>query len=331
MDSDCHLSSSLIMSSSSTLATVAVAASSSVVPRYNVTFVGPSRSGKTQLISQKRYGSFSDTYVPTLGVEFTSWLCAAADPSVQLAIWDASGDVRYQSISMSHFCAAQVIVYVFDASSVDCANESLHNLELLASAADCSRASSRRRRRDVIRLLVANKVDSETRCTRWSNIDTFMQRHCTKDTPLYWCSPRTNTGVDALFDGILSQLRTRRIKPISYVHVGGISAANRTSSRARSGSLERELATDDALCTNVDLSYRTASTTPAVRRCSSRADDYDDDDDCSDAAHYYPSPSPLQISRYEFVKSSSSSWLETFKSLVQCLLCTRLFAKPCST
>ena len=85
------------------------------LPRFKVVALGEQSSGKTSLVVRLIYGSFHETYMGTIGIDFmaTNMYLEGRKP-IQLQIWDTAGQERFHSLLPSYLRDARLVFLVYD-------------------------------------------------------------------------------------------------------------------------------------------------------------------------------------------------------------------------
>eukprot|EP00831_Metopus_contortus_P067078 TRINITY_DN59826_c0_g1_i1.p1 TRINITY_DN59826_c0_g1~~TRINITY_DN59826_c0_g1_i1.p1 ORF type:complete len:228 (-),score=33.06 TRINITY_DN59826_c0_g1_i1:96-749(-) len=92
--------------------------SSSSAEGYKVIVLGNSCVGKTSVIRQLAYGTFSTTITTTISSDFvTKKIDVRPGRSLSLNIWDTAGQEAYRSLARGMYHEACVAVLVFDITS----------------------------------------------------------------------------------------------------------------------------------------------------------------------------------------------------------------------
>jgi Ras-related protein Rab-1A len=94
--------------------------------------------------------SYTESYLPTIGVDFKIRTLALEDKQVKLSIWDTAGQERFRTITSAYYRGANGIVLVFDITNLD----SYKNVERWMT--DVLRYSNP----DVPVILIGNKTDA---------------------------------------------------------------------------------------------------------------------------------------------------------------------------
>lgn len=79
--------------------------------QIKVMFVGDSETGtKTSLIKRFTDGSFSDSYVPSVGVDFRSKEIHICGMDVSLQLWDTSGSKKFRTALPTYYRMAHCFI-----------------------------------------------------------------------------------------------------------------------------------------------------------------------------------------------------------------------------
>ncbi|CAF0806093.1 unnamed protein product [Rotaria sordida] len=116
---------------------------------YKILFIGDSAVGKTSLMFRFADNTFTETFTPTIGIDFKVKTIFLRDKSIKLQLWDTAGQEKFYNITRSYYRNADAIVLVYDrtvASSFQNISRWMKNID--ENAPD-----------DVIRILVGNKSD----------------------------------------------------------------------------------------------------------------------------------------------------------------------------
>lgn|ERR1719264_141370 len=85
--------------------------------KHKIAFLGDSGVGKTSLINQFIYGTFSLNHNPTIGIDYLSKIINTGERSIRLQIWDTAGQERFRSLIPSYIRDASAIIIVYDVTS----------------------------------------------------------------------------------------------------------------------------------------------------------------------------------------------------------------------
>jgi small GTP-binding protein len=134
---------------------------------FRVLFVGDDSVGKTSLLQRYVEHTFSDMYMPTIGIDFkistvklnkkvTLNAKRSEDKVIKLQLYDTGGGDHFRSIVSAYYPNADAIVIVYDISDIDSfshverwLHDALHNKKNNLSTKDQS----------VPKFLIGNKTD----------------------------------------------------------------------------------------------------------------------------------------------------------------------------
>ncbi|KAK4535972.1 hypothetical protein CDCA_CDCA06G1997 [Cyanidium caldarium] len=117
---------------------------------FKLLLIGDSGVGKSCLLLRFAEGSFSSSYMSTIGVDFKIKSIQLDDGKVvKLQIWDTAGQERFRTITSSYYRGAHGIIIVFDVTDA----ESFQNVSTWVSEIEHYASES------VCKLLVGNKTD----------------------------------------------------------------------------------------------------------------------------------------------------------------------------
>ena len=118
---------------------------------FKVLLLGNSDVGKSSLLLRYVDAVWSDTFVPTIGVDFKVKTIDIGDKKVKLQIWDTAGQERFRNVVSTYFRGAHGILLIYDVTNRD----SFKNLEnwLIEIEKNASE--------NVLKILIGNKNDLE--------------------------------------------------------------------------------------------------------------------------------------------------------------------------
>eukprot|EP00163_Fabomonas_tropica_P010149 TRINITY_DN201_c0_g1_i9.p1 TRINITY_DN201_c0_g1~~TRINITY_DN201_c0_g1_i9.p1 ORF type:complete len:214 (-),score=57.16 TRINITY_DN201_c0_g1_i9:561-1202(-) len=114
-----------------------------------VLMVGDSGVGKSTILTQYADGTFNNSSIPTIGVDFKIRTTQVGDHVVKAQIWDTAGQDRFRTITNQYYRGSEVVIVAFDVTNAD----SFHNVHYWLEELD------RHAPEDVQLLLVGNKCD----------------------------------------------------------------------------------------------------------------------------------------------------------------------------
>jgi small GTP-binding protein len=81
---------------------------------FKVVLVGDAEVGKTSLTTRFAYGTFTDGYISTLGVDFIVKSIPLNNYIVKLQAWDTAGQERYSGVRPIYYRGAKGALLVYD-------------------------------------------------------------------------------------------------------------------------------------------------------------------------------------------------------------------------
>jgi Ras-related protein Rab-18 len=161
-----------------------------------VLLLGQSGVGKSSLMLRFSSDSFNPEQVTTIGVDFRVRpvdVGAENGGTVNVQVWDTAGQERFRTLTSSYYRGAHGIIFVHDATS----EATLENVRHWLDEAEAYCAG-----RDVVKLLVTNKVDllaafEEEEAQRLKGVASDFAR--SQRMLHFFCSAKTSEGVQAAF------------------------------------------------------------------------------------------------------------------------------------
>ena len=90
---------------------------------FKIVTIGEPAVGKTSLIRRFTTGKFSESYLKTIGADFTIKYLDYPDKRVLLQIWDLAGDSRFKWIRRDYYQEANGCLIVYDLTRKETYNE----------------------------------------------------------------------------------------------------------------------------------------------------------------------------------------------------------------
>ena len=118
---------------------------------FKVLLLGNSDVGKSSLLLRYVDGTWSDSFVPTIGVDFKIKTMEINSKKVKMQIWDTAGQERFRNVISSYFRGGHGILLIYDVTDRD-SFKNLGNwlIEIEKNA-----------NKDVLKILIGNKCDLE--------------------------------------------------------------------------------------------------------------------------------------------------------------------------
>eukprot|EP01119_Soliformovum_irregulare_P003363 TRINITY_DN137_c0_g1_i1.p1 TRINITY_DN137_c0_g1~~TRINITY_DN137_c0_g1_i1.p1 ORF type:complete len:203 (+),score=45.66 TRINITY_DN137_c0_g1_i1:82-690(+) len=86
---------------------------------FSILIVGEAGAGKSCILLKYVDGTFTDTFISTIGVDFKVKYLDLDDRRIKLQIWDTAGQERYRAIVSSFYRGAAGILVVFDLTDIN--------------------------------------------------------------------------------------------------------------------------------------------------------------------------------------------------------------------
>eukprot|EP00761_Pharyngomonas_kirbyi_P008402 gb/GECH01008413.1/.p1 GENE.gb/GECH01008413.1/~~gb/GECH01008413.1/.p1 ORF type:complete len:202 (+),score=44.77 gb/GECH01008413.1/:1-606(+) len=154
---------------------------------FKLLLIGDSGVGKSSLVLRFSDGTFSDSYVSTLGVDFKIRTLVLDGKKFKLQIWDTAGQERFKTITTAYYRGAHGVIIVYDITS----RKSFNNVSMWLNQIDKDAAES------IAKLLIGNKSDLEDQRAVSTADGTEMARSL--QIPFIESSAKLSTNVDEAF------------------------------------------------------------------------------------------------------------------------------------
>ncbi|CAH3182233.1 unnamed protein product, partial [Porites evermanni] len=165
-----------------------------VLTTLKILIVGESGVGKSSLLLRFTDDTFDPDIGATIGVDFKVKTLTIDGNKAKLAIWDTAGQERFRTLTPSYYRGAQGVILVYDTSSretFDKLEEWLNEVEMYST------------KKDIIKMLVGNKIDKEGREVDRKQGLQFARRH---SMLFIEASARTKEGVQLAFEELVEKI-----------------------------------------------------------------------------------------------------------------------------
>jgi small GTP-binding protein len=96
-----------------------------------VLITGSFAVGKTSLFHRFVYNTFSEQYLTTIGVKVDKRVVEVNGEPLSLILWDIAGEVSQKKVPKTYFLGASAVIYVFDLSRKQTADNLKSDLKLI--------------------------------------------------------------------------------------------------------------------------------------------------------------------------------------------------------
>lgn len=165
-----------------------------VLTTLKILIIGESGVGKSSLLLRFTDDTFDPDIGATIGVDFKVKTLTVDGNKAKLAIWDTAGQERFRTLTPSYYRGAQGVILVYDASSretFDKLEEWLNEIEMYST------------KKDIIKMLVGNKIDKKEREVERTQGVQFARRH---SMLFIEASARTKEGVQLAFEELVEKI-----------------------------------------------------------------------------------------------------------------------------
>lgn len=161
--------------------------------------IGDSGVGKTCLMLRYAQGTFSETFITTVGIDYKYKFIEIDGKKVRLEIWDTAGQERFKAITRSYLRGAQGILCVYDVTDSNSYEHVSSWMLQIKQYADLK----------VVKVLVGNKCDLEQRrAVKFEDGKSLAAK--SDEIPFFECSAKQETNVKEAFE-TLARLVLKKI------------------------------------------------------------------------------------------------------------------------
>ncbi|MHA1264221.1 MAG: Rab family GTPase [Candidatus Helarchaeota archaeon] len=160
---------------------------------YKITVVGNGGVGKTTLIIRYTEKRFRESYIPTIGVQWTVKNLRHKGYDVILTLWDIAGQEEFKKIRSKFYEGSDASIIVFDITDLSSFNQV--EMWLKEVRQFCG---------NIPYILLGNKIDlEEDRKVTKELIQSLIKRH---HLPYFETSAKTGENVIDMFNAIIEKL-----------------------------------------------------------------------------------------------------------------------------
>ncbi|RWS13141.1 ras-related protein Rab-18-like protein [Dinothrombium tinctorium] len=155
--------------------------------------IGESDVGKSSLLIRFTDDTFQEGMPATIGMDFKAKVVKVDNNNVKLAIWDTAGSERFRSLTPNFYRGAHGAILVYDVTK----RETFDKLDTWLNELNAYQT------RDVVKMLVGNKIDKENRLVSKEEGLRWAQKH---KTLFIEASARTREGVKTAFEELVEKI-----------------------------------------------------------------------------------------------------------------------------
>jgi len=150
--------------------------------------------GKSSLLYRMVENEFLEKPSATVGTDFSTKTIEYQNQSVQLQLWDTSGQEKFNSLTRSYYQGAKIAILVYDITDYESFSEAKELLEDVKSLVESW----------CVFVLVGNKLDLES--NRTVSIEEATNYAKRNDLLFIEISPKDGTNIDELFRMVLPHI-----------------------------------------------------------------------------------------------------------------------------
>ncbi|CAG2179334.1 unnamed protein product [Oppiella nova] len=165
-----------------------------VLTTLKILIIGESFVGKSSLLLRFTDDTFATEMPATIGMDFKTTRMRVDSSVVSLAIWDTAGSERFRALTPNFYRGSHGVIVVFDVTQ----RPTFDRLDNWLKEVDAYCTHS-----DVVKMLVANKIDKEGRVvTREEGLQWARRHH----TLFIEASAKTKEGVECAFEELVQKI-----------------------------------------------------------------------------------------------------------------------------
>ena len=163
---------------------------------FKVLLIGDSGVGKSCILIRFTDDTFDENQQSTIGVDFKVSTINSGGKNIKMTLWDTAGQERFRTLTSSYYRGAQGIALVYDITR----RETFDYLPQWLKEVDVYSPNGGK---DVVKVLVGNKVDTEDRAVTRKEGEAWAK---SKGMMYLECSAKTSVGISQVFDELCAKV-----------------------------------------------------------------------------------------------------------------------------
>lgn len=163
---------------------------------FKLLLIGDAGVGKSSILLRFTDDTFDEHLHSTIGVDFKVKMRTIAGKRIKMTIWDTAGQERFRTLTSSYYRGAQGILLTYDVTRRD----TFENLNQWLQEVDVYTPGGGR---DVVKVLVGNKVDKSGRQVSQREAMDWAR---TQGMIFIESSAKTKVGIQQVFDEVVQKI-----------------------------------------------------------------------------------------------------------------------------
>ncbi|KAJ0409113.1 hypothetical protein P43SY_002247 [Pythium insidiosum] len=156
---------------------------------FKLLLIGDAGVGKSSMLLRFTDDTFDDNLQSTIGVDFKVKMMQVDGKKIKMTIWDTAGQERFRTLTSSYYRGAQGIVL-----------DTFENLDLWLQEVEVYSPAGGR---DVVKLLVGNKIDKQERVVSRKEAEEWAR---SKGMLFVESSAKTRIGIQQVFNEVVNKI-----------------------------------------------------------------------------------------------------------------------------